>query len=49
VRAVPQELLKRLEAMAQQGSEVIPLNWAHEDEDHNIAVFATVNGLTTGT
>jgi hypothetical protein len=35
----PQELLKRIEELAPQGSEVIPLGWAYEDEDHNIAVF----------
>jgi hypothetical protein len=26
--------------LAPQGSEVIRLRWAYEDEDHNIAVFA---------
>lgn len=35
----PQELLKRIEELAPQGSEVIPLGRAYEDEDHNIAVF----------
>jgi hypothetical protein len=39
VKPVPQALLKRIEELAPQGSEVIPLDWAYEDEDHNIAVF----------
>jgi hypothetical protein len=39
MKPVPQELLARLAEMAPPGSEVIPMNWAYEDEDHNIAVF----------
>jgi hypothetical protein len=39
VKPVPQALLKRIKELAPQGSEVIPLDWAYEDEDHNIAVF----------
>jgi hypothetical protein len=39
MKPAPQELLKRIEELAPQGSEVIPLGWAYEDEDHNIAVF----------
>jgi hypothetical protein len=39
VKPSPQALLKRIEELAPQGSEVIPLDWAYEDEDHNIAVF----------
>jgi hypothetical protein len=39
LKPVPQELLKRIKELAPQGSEIIPLDWAYEDEDHNIAVF----------
>ena len=39
MKPVPQEFLARLAEMAPHGSEVIPLDWAYEDEDHNIAVF----------
>jgi hypothetical protein len=39
MKPVPQALLKRIEELAPQGSEVILLDWAYEDEDHNIAVF----------
>jgi hypothetical protein len=33
MKPAPQELLKRIEELAPQGSEVIPLGWAYEDED----------------
>lgn len=39
MKPVPQELLARLAEMAPPGSEVIPMDWAYEGEDHNIAVF----------
>jgi hypothetical protein len=39
MKPVPQELLTRLAEIAPPGSEVIPMDWAYEDEDHNIAVF----------
>lgn len=39
MKPVPQELLTRLAEMAPPGSEVIPMEWAYEDEDHNIVVF----------
>jgi hypothetical protein len=39
MKPVPQALLKRIEELAPQGSEVIALDWAYEDEDHNVAVF----------
>jgi hypothetical protein len=39
MKPVPKELLARLAEMAPPGSEIIPLDWAYEDEDHNIAVL----------
>ncbi|MDQ3829210.1 MAG: hypothetical protein M3361_07855 [Candidatus Tectomicrobia bacterium] len=36
---VPEELLERLAKTAPWGSAVIPLDWAYEDEDHNIVVL----------
>jgi hypothetical protein len=39
MKPVSQELLARIAEMAPPGSEVIPMDWAYEDEDHNIAVF----------
>jgi hypothetical protein len=39
MKPVPQALLKRIEELVPRGSEVIPLDWAYEDEDHNVAVF----------
>ncbi len=36
---VPKELLERIQQMTPPGSEVIPLDWAYEAEDHNIAVL----------
>jgi hypothetical protein len=39
VKPVPQELLARLAELTPPGSEIIPLDWAYEDEDHNIAVL----------
>jgi len=39
MKSVPKELLARLAEMAPPGSEVMPMDWAYEDEDHNIAVF----------
>lgn len=39
MKPVPKELLARLAEIAPPGSEVIPMDWVYEDEDHNIAVF----------
>ena len=39
MKPVPQELLKRIGESVPRGSEVMPLDWAYEDEDHNIVVF----------
>ena len=39
MKPVPKALLARLVEMAPPGSEVMPMEWAYEDEDHNIAVF----------
>ncbi len=39
MKPVPKELLARLTEMAPPGSEVMPMDWAYEDEDYNIAVF----------
>jgi hypothetical protein len=39
MKPAPQELVQRIEELVPQGSEVISLGWAYEDEDHNIAVF----------
>ena len=39
MKSVPKELLERIQQMTPSGFEVIPLNWAYEAEDHDIAVF----------
>jgi hypothetical protein len=39
MKPAPKELLERIRQMAPPGSEVIPLGWAYEDEDHNIVVL----------
>jgi hypothetical protein len=39
MKPVSQELLARIAEIAPPGSEVIPMDWAYEDENHNIAVF----------
>jgi hypothetical protein len=39
MKPVPKELLAHLTEIAPPGSEVIPMDWAYEDEDYNIAVF----------
>jgi hypothetical protein len=39
MKHVPKELLERIREAIPAGSEVIPLDWAHEDEDYNIAVL----------
>jgi len=35
----PTALIERIRQMTPPASEVIPLEWAYEQEDHNIAVF----------
>jgi hypothetical protein len=39
MKSVPKELLERIRETIPAGSEVIPLDWAYEDEDYNIAVL----------
>jgi hypothetical protein len=39
MKPVPQELLKRLRKIAPPEAETIPLSWAYETEDYNIAVM----------
>jgi hypothetical protein len=39
MKPVSQALLAHLAEMAPPGSEVIPMDWAYEDEDQRIAVF----------
>jgi hypothetical protein len=39
MKPVPKELLGRIQEVVPIGSEVIPLSWAYEDEDYNIAVL----------
>jgi len=39
VKPVPKELVARLAEMAPPGSEIIPLDWAYDGEDFNLAVF----------
>jgi hypothetical protein len=36
---VPRALLEHIQRVAPPGAEVVPLDWAYEDEDQNIAVF----------
>jgi len=38
MKPVPQELLEHLRKVAPPEAEVIPLSWAFEQEDYNIAV-----------
>ena len=38
MKSVPQELRERLQKVAPPEAEVIPLQWAFEQEDYNIAV-----------
>jgi hypothetical protein len=38
MKPVPQKLLERLQKIAPPEAEVIPLSWAFEHEDYNIAV-----------
>jgi hypothetical protein len=39
MKTVPKDLLERIQEVIPAGSEVIPLDWAYEDEDYNIAVL----------
>ena len=39
MKPVPKELLDRIQEVVPLGSEVIPLSWAYEDEEYNIAVL----------
>ena len=38
MKPVPQELLERVQKVAPPEAEVLPLSWAFEQEDYNIAV-----------
>lgn len=38
MKPVPQELLERLHKVVPPEAEIIPLPWAYEHEDYNIAV-----------
>ena len=38
MKPVPQELLELVEKAAPPEAEIVPLTWAFEDEDYNIAV-----------
>lgn len=39
MKPVPQALLERLHQLAPTEAEVVPLDWAYDGEDHNLAVF----------
>jgi hypothetical protein len=39
MKPVPRALLERLQHLAPAGAEIVPLDWDHDGEDHNIAVF----------
>ena len=39
MKPVPRALLERLQQLASPGAEVVPLDWAFDGEDHNLAVF----------
>jgi hypothetical protein len=39
MKPVPKALLERIQQLVPPGSEIIPLEWAYEDEDYNIAVL----------
>jgi hypothetical protein len=38
MKPVPQELLEQVQKVAPPEAEVLPLSWAFEQEDYNIAV-----------
>jgi hypothetical protein len=48
MKSVPQELLELVKKAAPPGAEIVPLAWAFEDEDYNIAVVMpdTIDRLT---
>ena len=39
MKPVPQALLEGLQHLAPPGAEVVPLDWAYDGEDYNLAVF----------
>jgi hypothetical protein len=41
MKPVPQKLLDRLRQVAPPEAEIIPLSWAYEAEDYNIAVMVS--------
>jgi len=38
MKSVPQELLELVKKAAPPDAEIVPLTWAFEDEDYNIAI-----------
>ena len=48
MKCVPQELLELVKKAAPPEAEIVPLAWAFEDEDYNIAVVMpdTIDRLT---
>jgi hypothetical protein len=48
MKPVPQELLELVRKAAPPEAEIVPLTWAFEDEDYNIAVVMpdTIDRLT---
>ena len=39
MKPVPRALLERLQQLVPPEAEVVPLDWAFDGEDHNLAVF----------
>lgn len=39
IKPAPSDLVDWIQQMAPPRAEVVPLDWAYEEEDHNIAVF----------
>ncbi len=39
MKPVPRALLEQIERVAPPGTEVVPLEWAYDGEDYNLAVF----------
>jgi hypothetical protein len=39
MKPVPLVLLEQIQRLVPPGGEVVPLDWAYEDEDYHVAVF----------
>jgi hypothetical protein len=39
MKPVPRSLLEQIQRLAPPGAEVVPLEWAYDGEDYNLAVF----------